>query len=355
MNLNNLSAKELQDLENYIYQNITKKDIAIETLFQDLKKGNLKNKNVDTDALDFIYEGLTELFEKWNEQYMEQQPANFENPKDIKALFRRTLTFSQNKSSHELQNRVTEILKQNEYPKRSENLFFKNTIMPNSKFVKDDFIYLLRGAEAGQLSGFFSYPYCKNKMNLETYCKLQKLSPDHLLEKHSIDGKGYFISATTKLPFTTHFANEVKTENGLQNGSIYIIKINKRHAFRRVPYLSQFDNPLAPLVKLEDLDEDEYFIPDYIMPNELLKEFEYTDYIGVFKYLTETIGLPITTQDLGIQGDIEKVTKEYIKSGDFVRKTEAKISEAWKNKNYEEVFYTTLQELSKKFEESERN
>lgn len=198
------------------------------------------------------------------------------------------------------------------------------------------------------MSGFFAYPYCQSKLNLEEYCKRNPhTTPDTLLEEHGQNGKGYFISATTKLPLTTKFCHKV----GCKSGSIYILKMKPEDTYRLPPHKPEF---LPAFINAEEFNEEEYVVPDYIMPNEVLEEFEYTDYMGAYKYLKEEIGLKITSQDVGFSRDIEKEKNKFIKEGDFCRETEQKIIKDWKNNNFGKMFETLIKEFDKKIEDDER-
>lgn len=351
MNLNDLSESNLIELENYINNKIGKCQPEIQILFKDLKNGKLKNKNVDSDALDFIYDGLADIVESWinkdKDKKIESTLTIVEYSSELRYLFERSLEFHQ-EENNKLQDGVVELLSKNNYPQRSKNIKLSGTQKPNEKFIKDGFIYLLRGAEHGQMSGFFAYPYCQYKLNLEEYCKRNPgFTPNVALDRHSQIGKGYFISATTKLPLTTKFCHKV----GNKTGSIYILKIRIDEVYRlkahTIPFIPDF-------IEQEEFNEEEYVIPDYIMPNELLKEFEYTDYIGVYNYLTEVIGLNITPQDIGFLRNIEQEKDKLIKEGNFNRETEEKIIDDWKKQDYGKVFETIIKEFSKKFDGDER-
>lgn len=351
MNLNNLSENELNGLENYINEKIGKKEPEITILFNDLRNGKLKNRNVDSDALNFIYDGLTELVEEWislsTNLIKDEKITNIKIPEDLEQLFKRDTKFKC-EDGNNIQDTVKRLLEKNNYPKRSKRIKISGIQELNEKFVKDGYIYLLRGAEAGQMSGFFAYPYCQSKINLEEYLKRYSTKTvEKLLEKHGEIGKGYFISATTKLPLTTKFCHKV----GNESGSIYILKMKPEDVYRLPPHKLEF---LPTFMNAEDFNEEEYVTPDYIMPNELVEEFEYTDYIGVYKYLTEVIGLKITLQDIGFSESIEKEKDYFIKEGDFLRETEEKIVDDWKNNNFGKMFETLTKEFSKKIEENER-
>lgn len=351
MNLNDLSENELSELENYVNKKIGKKQPEIVILFKDLKSGKLKNKNVDSDALDFIYDGLTELVELWTKSSKtsnkDKKVKSYNNTSNLEQLFNRNLKF-EGDGSNNLQEIVKKLLKQNNYPERSKNIKISEVKEPNEKFIKDGYIYLFRGAEAGQMSGFFAYPYCQSKLNLEEYCQRNPhITSNTMLEKQGQLGKGYFISATTKLPLTTKFCHKV----GNESGSIYVLKIKIENVYRLPPHKPEF---LPNFINAEDFNEEEYIVSDYIMPNEIIGEFEYTDYMGVYRYLTEVIGLKITPQDIGFSEDIEKEKDKFIKEGDFCRETEEKIVEDWKNNDFGKMFETLIKEFGKKIDDEER-
>lgn len=65
-NLNLLTKEELEELEKYVKRNITKSSKDVDKLFEDLKAGRLKNRNIDVDALDFVCEGLSDIVENWD-------------------------------------------------------------------------------------------------------------------------------------------------------------------------------------------------------------------------------------------------------------------------------------------------
>lgn len=351
MNLNDLSENELNELENYINKKVKKKKPEIVILFNDLRTGKLKNRNVDSDALDFVYDGLTELVESWTKLSKTLNKniklITLEDASNLEQLFKRSLKFNCEENSH-MQEVVKKLLEQNNYPKRSKKIKISGVQEPNEKFIKDGFIYLFRGAEAGQMSGFFAYPYCQSKLNLEEYCKRNPCTtPDDILEEHGQIGNGYFISATTKLPLTTKFCYKV----GDKSGSIYILKMKLEEIYRLPPHKPKF---LPDFINAENFNEEEYVIPDYVMPNELVEEFEYTDYMGVYRYLTEVIGLKITPQDIGFSENIEKEKNKFVEEGDFFRETEEKIIEDWKNNDFGKMFETLIKEFDKKIDSDER-
>lgn len=95
-NLNDLTKKEMIELEKYVLQR--NDAIEIKVFFESLKNGKLKNKNVDIDVLDFVYKGLSNLVEN----YLKEQEDSIEQ-----------------KTNVEMQTEFSKSLK------RSENLSFK--------------------------------------------------------------------------------------------------------------------------------------------------------------------------------------------------------------------------------------
>lgn len=196
-NLNDLTKKEMIELEKYVLQR--NDAIEIKVFFESLKNGKLKNKNVDIDALDFVYEGLSNLVENYLKEQEDsiEQKANVEIPTE----FWQSL-------------------------KRSENLSFKQQLKSNNKFILGDYIILLHGDQRNQI-GLYTNFSVQEGINLSEYLSKHKdTNLDELAYVHSIKGKGRFISATTSLVCAEQFATEYN------DGSIYVIKIKKENAYR---------------------------------------------------------------------------------------------------------------------------
>lgn len=288
-NLNDLNTEQIKELEKHILTTTSNKDVV--EFFNALKSGRLKNKNVEIDALDFIYEGLSNLVENWVKINI-QNKSKQQKEISLRKLFDRREIIKCETDSTNFAQSIKEILEKNGYPQRSENLKFKKRLEPNAKFIKDGYIYLLRGDQKGQSSGFFSYGYIQGKENISGYIETQKdITLETLAYQHGIKGKGRFISATTNLGIAEQFATDY------DNGSIYIIKIKENSAYK-------VEQPIDKLnMSSFDLDlgngEREYLIPDCIYPDEICAEFKCYEHRKVFNYLVNVVGLKITPFDIG--------------------------------------------------------
>lgn len=273
-NLNNLSIEEIQLLEKYILSKIEDKEV--EGFFIALKEGRLKNKNVDIDALNFIYDGLSELVEKWMqenykrvkiEERTQKEPKSIENNDNIKDL------------------------------KRSANLKLKRK-KSNFKFIDGDYIYLFHGDKAGQKEGFYSFDFKADGVNIEEYTQKTGITLESLVYQHGLRGKGRFISATTDLDIAEQFASQY------EDGSIYLIKIRKEDAYH---INSPIDDFVAALGSKSLKGEEEYLIPDCIYQEEVFEEFKCYEHRKIFSYLRHKIGLNILSQDIGLPEISERV------------------------------------------------
>ena len=164
------------------------------------------------------------------------------------------------------------------YPERSKNLDIyaqkgENARKLNLKFIKDGYMYLLRGARDGQANGFYSEQYSK-KNTIESL----KLDPNNVAYAQSMNGNTPFISATTDLYMAASFSNKQR---------IYILKIPVEDIYT--------------LYQNDMLMEEEYMIPDYISKDEIIKSFRYDRFRQIYNYLTLQVGLKITPEDLAIK------------------------------------------------------
>ena len=180
-----------------------------------------------------------------------------------------------------------------DYPTRSKNLSVfakegKNAKKLNKKFIKDGYMYLLRGAKAGQETGFYSEKYAKKK-TIENL----RLNPNNVAYAQSMNGNTPFISATTELYTAASFAEQQR---------IYILKVPVEDIY------TFYQN--------EMLMEEEYMIPDYIAKEEIIKSFRYDKFKQIYNFLTLQVGLKITPEDLRVTAedlsnpDIERIEFE---------------------------------------------
>lgn len=183
---------------------------------------------------------------------------------------------------------ASEILKN--YPKRSQNL---EQLTPNNesaknlnkKFIKDNYMYLLRGALNGQESGFYSQEYAKGN-TIESL----GMDPYDVAYAQFLNGNTPFISTTTYYYTAAAFSKKEK---------IYIIKVKVDDVYT--------------FYQDESLEEKEYMIPDYISNEEIIKSFRYDKLKQIFNYLKNEVGLEITPEDLGVtEKDLEIIDMDIL-------------------------------------------
>lgn len=73
------------------------------------------------------------------------------NNKSKEDLFSREKVFAEAENGVQLAESVYEVLRENDYPERSRNLELNKIKPHNSKFIKDGYLYLLRGDKKGQI------------------------------------------------------------------------------------------------------------------------------------------------------------------------------------------------------------
>lgn len=134
-------------------------------------------------------------------------------------------------------------------------------------------MYLLRGANSWQESGFYSELYSE-----EGTIDNSSFMPDNVAYAQHLNGNTPFISATTNLCTAASFSNKNR---------IYIIKIPVEDVY---VYRDQ---------EFQDLMEDEYMIPDFIAAHEIIRSFRFDKFKQIFRFLKQDIGLEIEPMDLG--------------------------------------------------------
>lgn len=223
--------------------------------------------------------------------------------KTLEHLFKRTKIFAEGEEGEKLYNTVEKILSENGYPKRSSKINFRKIQKPEQKFIKDGYLYVFRGSRKGQKSGFYSYQYGTEKQNVSQYLKAHpSVSAEDLANKQSLKGKERFIS-TTSLMTALGFSKFSKKDNIA--GSIYIIKIKPEDAYKTFTPMQDFLKMTEKKAgENEGKDEREYLIPDYIKPEEIVKEFDCRDLNGIYEFLRKDVGLNISLEDIGIDKDL---------------------------------------------------
>lgn len=284
--LNELSREEIKEVENYVLENIESKRVI--RFFELLKMGELKDKNISTEVLDHIYSGLS----TWVKQALQKLY--------IKDLLSNKITVNIEITKEQMKNRIRELLKRNGFPERSKNLLFKEPLEPNDKFIKDGYIYLFKAGPKDQQIGFFSYSYVRNVSNISEKIKER---PNNTLEKiyyeQSTNGnKGAFILATTNL-----FRAE-QSASKYDDGRVYVIKVKVEDVYKTFHESIglHLDLPWGEI-------NNEYLIPDCIYPDEICEEFRQYEYIKIFDYLIDKIGLRLKPEDIGLPEVSERIEK----------------------------------------------
>ena len=174
------------------------------------------------------------------------------------------------------------------YPLRSKNLekvanLKVNAKNLNKKFIKDGYMYLLRGAKNGQETGFYSKLYSEKK-TIESL----KYNPENVAYTQYINGNTPFLSATTDLYVAASFSLKQK---------IYILKL--------------LIDDVYTFYENDHLIEKEYMIPDYISKSEIINSFRYDKFRQIYNYFIKEIGLELQPEDLGVT--LEDITNTDIK------------------------------------------
>jgi hypothetical protein len=237
--------------------------------------------------------------------------ANWENIKDnpeLVSLFDRKRSLNSSRD-------IKKILRENGYPDRtkiSELQFetWKTTLNP--KFIKDGFIYLLRGDHPNlDEKGFYTRTYGYGKLSTkqlteqlessdevgyaiygdERYLTVAKPSSQSIAEelamKQSQRGGSSFISATTSIPCAEAGTGNVPDAAEQLQYEIYVLKIPIDSVIN-----SNTDNHFG-------LEEDEYLIPDYVSKDEIIAKFSRDNAEEVYQYLHELLG--VSKEDLKLQ------------------------------------------------------
>lgn len=233
---------------------------------------------------------LKAMWKRWKE--VQADPELF-------ALFDRKTTLEADKSPSEL-------LSEHGYPERSklDNLDLgERVVRIDEKFIKDGFVYLMRGDNPGQADkGFYSRTYGYAGKNTEqlsedihtpqevgyalygqdTYLRRdaeRKTVADQLAYMQSARGGSSFVSTTTSIESARTGTGNQPTAEEQSKGEVYILKI---------PLDSVIDSSTGNFFGME---EDEYLVPDYISPDEVVAHFPRDDTEGIYQYLREHLGI----------------------------------------------------------------
>lgn len=233
---------------------------------------------------------LKGLWEKW--QTVLADP-------ELLSLFDRRATLVSGKSAKE-------VLAKHGYPERSKVSDLdlgEHVVQIDSKFVKDGFMYVMRGDHPGQADkGFYSRTYSymgKNTRQLsesirapqevgyalyqqEAYLRLdpqRETVAGQLAYEQSSRGGSSFISTTTSIEAARAGTGNQPNPNEQEEYEVYILKI---------PLDSVIDSGTGNFFGME---EDEYLVPDYIGPDEIVAHFPRDDKEGIYQYLHEQLGI----------------------------------------------------------------
>ncbi len=210
-----------------------------------------------------------------------------------------------------------QILNENGYPERtkiSELQFEDWTVNLNPKFVKDGFVYLLRGDHPDlEKKGFYTRPYGYGKHTMgnltqelqssddvgyfltmdERFLKMKPKSnsiAQQLAYQQSAMGGSSFISTTTNLDTAIAGTGNQPAKEEQRNYEVYIIKVPQEYVIN-----SNTGNHFG-------MNENECLVPDYISPDEIIAKFPRDNREAVYKYLNALIG--VTKEDLGMETDV---------------------------------------------------
>ncbi len=218
---------------------------------------------------------------------------------ELLSLFDRQASLASDKSPHDL-------LAEHDYPERSkiEDLDLgERGVHIDNKFIKDGFVYLMRGDNPGQADkGFYSrtYGYAgKNTQQLsedihtaqevgyalyqqDTYLRRdpeRKTVADQLAYFQSARGGSSFVSTTTSIESARAGTGNQPTPEEQSKGEVYILKI---------PLDSVIDSGTGNFFGME---EDEYLVPDYVGVDEVVAHFPRDDKEGIYQYLHDQLGI----------------------------------------------------------------
>ena len=231
-----------------------------------------------------------------------------QNDPELIALFDR-------KTQFDFQREISEVLHEHGYPERtkvSDLKLEKWKANLNPKFIKDGFVYLLRGDHPNlDKKGFYARTYGYGKLTTqqlaeqlhgsdevgyalygdERYLTTAKPSSDNTTEQlaylQSAKGGSSFISTTTSIPCAEAGTGNIPDAAEQLQYEIYVIKIPVDSAIN-----SNTQNHFG-------MEEDEILVPDYISKDEIVAKFPRGKTAEVYQYLHNLLG--VTKEDLRIQ------------------------------------------------------
>lgn len=195
-------------------------------------------------------------------------------------------------------------------------------VMLNQKFVRDGFMYLLRGDAIGFASkGFYSKVYGYSKYSTKEIEGLLKSSrevgyflyesdiflthptpsyagvAEELMFSQSAIGGSSFVSTTTSIPCAVVGSGVQSGRGVLSVCEVYVVKVPVEHVIN-----SNTDNYFG-------INEDEVLVADYISSHEIVATFARTDTEGVYAYMHNLLG--VTREDMRMEkADAKAKTKD---------------------------------------------
>lgn len=153
----------------------------------------------------------------------------------------------------------------------------------NLNFVKDGYMYLLRGSDRSHFKGFYTLDFAVLNKNM------QDRGIDPCVDAHAqvLNGDTHFFSATTNVNVASVYGEK-----------IYVLKVPVEDV-----YTFYHNN--------DDLDI-EYMIPDCIEEEEIIGIFDRMDFDSIYELLLEK-GLFIDYEDIGYN-DFKNITQEDIEN-----------------------------------------
>jgi len=206
------------------------------------------------------------------------------------------------------------LLQQHDYPPRTriDQLQFENwRVALDQRFIKDGFMYLLRGDNPGlDGKGFYSRPYgyarktteqlthdlqSSNEVGYFLYANdvfLTITEPDslsiaqELAYKQSQVGGSSFISATTNLETAVAGTGNQATPEERSRYEVYVLKVPVDSVIN-----SNTGNRFG-------MNETEYLIPDYVASDEVVATFSRDQKDAIYQYMHDELG--VAREDLGL-------------------------------------------------------
>lgn len=208
------------------------------------------------------------------------------------------------------------VLKENNFPERSTmrkyDICKEWKINDDDKFLKDGFVYLLRGDYPNQENkGFYSFPFSYGKLNNDLlsnklkepkecgyflYNDTNYYDYNNYVEKNIIEqlaylqsavGRSSFISTTSNLDCAISGTGNNPSKQEQSSYEIYILKIPKEFVLKRPQKYDIFG-----------MKENEYIVSDYILPEEIIGKFSNKNKIEIFEFLKKQID--IEKEDIGL-------------------------------------------------------